>query len=209
MHRCGPVASLTAQSLQLAGPAGDLRPRGEALSELDGQLLLDLGATTTPTWRTASRVAEAAEAAGRHDEAAALYQRCLALDPRDAVAAFNRANCLRAAGRQVEAAHDYARAIKLDPGFVEAWFNLAGLMSERGRDRLGAPAPAARRSRSTPATPTRSSTSPRSSSTAGDLAEARRRWERYLELDADFGMGAHRRARHALRRAAAARAGAG
>ena len=61
------------------------------------------------------------------------YQRCLAIDPGDAVAAFNRANCLRAAGRQIEAAHDYARAIKLDPGFVEAWFNLAGLMTDRGR----------------------------------------------------------------------------
>ena len=49
--------------------------------------------------RSSSPRAEAAEAAGRHAEAAALYGRCLALDPGDSVAAFNRANCLRADGR--------------------------------------------------------------------------------------------------------------
>ena len=63
---------------------------------------------------------------GGIDEAAALYGRCLAIDPGDAVAAFNRANCLRAAGREAEAEAELARALKLDPGFVEAWFNLAG-----------------------------------------------------------------------------------
>ena len=40
---------------------------------------------------------------------------------------------------------------------------------------------------------------------AGNLAEARRWWARYLELDSDFRLGAHRRARHPVRRSAAAR----
>ncbi len=87
-------------------------------------------------FRAAPKTAEADQ---RFAEAAALYQRCLAIDPSDSVAAFNRANCLRAHGRRhARPPHAYARAIKLDPGFVEAWFNLAGLMSDDGRDRCGA-----------------------------------------------------------------------
>ena len=132
MHRCGAVASLTAKSLHVEGAGAIYARLGENLSELDGQLLFDLGLPDDAELEEIFASAEAAEAEGRYDEAAALYQRCLAIDPGDAVAAFNRANCLRAAGRHAEAAHDYARAIKLDPGFVEAWFNLAGLTAERG-----------------------------------------------------------------------------
>ena len=126
-------------------------------------------------------------------EAAALYARCLALDPADAVAAFNRANCLRAAGRQRRRSTTISRAIKLDRGFVEAWFNLAGLMAERGR------AASARRhladapSPSTRTTPTRSSTSPRWRSRPATSPRRGGWWQRYLELDSDSRVGADRR----------------
>jgi tetratricopeptide (TPR) repeat protein len=80
-----------------------------------------------------SRAAEAAEETGRPAEAADLYRRCLDLDPGDAIAAFNRANCLRVLGRLEEAELDYCRALQRDPGLVEAWFNLAGVLAERGR----------------------------------------------------------------------------
>jgi tetratricopeptide (TPR) repeat protein len=188
VHRSGPVASLTAKSLNVGSASG----RADAIyleggqSELDGQLLFDLGAAASgdDTLEELFEEAESAEEEGRHDEAAALYQRCLAIDPGDAFAAFNRANCLRAGGHVADAAHDYARAIKLDPAFVEAWFNLAGLMSEQGRDA------SARRHLQKAISLDKTYADPvfnlaRLEFDAGNLAEARRLWVRYLELDPD------------------------
>jgi tetratricopeptide (TPR) repeat protein len=182
VHRSGAVASLTARSLQVdAGAIVCVRDGDPA--ELDGQLRLGLDAPEdNPDELFAC--AEAAEAAGDHEEAAALYGRCLAIDPTDAVAAFNRANCLRAAGRPAEAAHDYARAIKLDAGFVEAWFNLAAMMKDEGRT-----ASARRHLQRAVALDPGYADAVYNLATlafeAGDLPEARRWWERYLELDPD------------------------
>ncbi|WP_176477077.1 tetratricopeptide repeat protein [Mesorhizobium sp. WSM4313] len=185
VHRSGPVASLTAKSLNLGSQHGrpDAIYLDEGRSELDGQLLFDLGSPEDDTLEELFAEAEMAEEEGRHDDAAALYQRCLAIDPKDAIAAFNRANCLRGAGRVTEAAHDYARAIKLDPGFVEAWFNLAGLMSDEGK------VASARRHLQKAVALDKSYADPvfnlaRLEFDAGNLAEARRLWVRYLELDA-------------------------
>jgi tetratricopeptide (TPR) repeat protein len=186
VHRSGPVASLTAKSLNVGSQHG----RADAIyleggqSELDGQLLFDLGAADDDVLEELFADAEAAEAAEDHEQAAALYQRCLAIDPSDAIAAFNRANCLRGAGRTAEAAQDYARAIKLDPAFVEAWFNLAGLMSEQGREA------SARRHLQKAIALDKSYADPvfnlaRLEFDAGNLLEARRLWVRYLELDAE------------------------
>jgi tetratricopeptide (TPR) repeat protein len=184
VHRSGAVASLTARSLRVEHGAAVCARDGEGVSELDGQLRFDLGPSDDSELDETFACAEAVEAAGRHADAAALYGRCLAIDPGDAVAAFNRANCLRAAGRPDEAAHDYARAIKLDPGFVEAWFNFGGLMSEQGR------IPAARRHlRQAVALDARYADAVFNLASlefdAGNLAEARRWWERYIELDPD------------------------
>lgn len=186
VHRSGPVASLTAKSLNVGSAFG----RADAIyleggqSELDGQLLFDLGTADDDTLEDLFAEAEAAEEQGRHDNAAALYQRCLAIDPSDAIAAFNRANCLRAGGHVAEAAHDYARAIKLDPAFVEAWFNLAGLMSDEGK------VASARRHLQKAIALDKTYADPvfnlaRLEFDAGNLPEARRCWVRYLELDAD------------------------
>ncbi|MER9211517.1 tetratricopeptide repeat protein [Mesorhizobium sp. M0663] len=186
VHRSGPVASLTAKSLAVGSQHG----RADAIyleggqSELDGQLLFDLGTQDDDTLEELFADAEAAEGAEDHEQAAALYRRCLVIDPSDAIAAFNRANCLRAAGHAAEAAHDYARAIKLDPGFVEAWFNLAGLMSEEGR------AASARRHLLKAIALDADYADAvfnlaRLEFDTGNLAEARRRWVRYLELDAN------------------------
>ena len=132
VHRFGPAVSLTAKALHPgSGPAIYAR-HGGGLCELDGQMLLALGeAPTTP--RRCSWQAEAAEAAGRHAEAAALFGRCLGIDPairwRRSTA---RTVCARRGGRR-RREHELTRALTLDPGFVEAWFNLAGVMAERGR----------------------------------------------------------------------------
>lgn len=184
VHRSGPVASLTAKSLHVEGPDAIYARLEQGLSELDGQLLFDLGSPGDAELEELFAEAEAAEEEGRHDEAASLYQRCLAMDPGDAFAAFNRANSLRAAGRQIEAAHDYARAIKLDPSFVEAWFNLAGLMTESGR--IGS----ARRHLNKAIALDGDYADAvfnlaKLEFDAGNLGEARRWWARYLELDAE------------------------
>lgn len=183
VHRYGPVASLTAKSLHVEGADTIYARLDQGLSELNGQLLFDLEAPDDAELEEFFAEAEDAEEEGRYDDAAALYQRCLAIDPKDAVTAFNRANCLRAAGREVEAAHDYARAIKLDPAFVEAWFNLAGLMTDRGRNE------AARRHlvRAIELDPNYADAIfnlAKVEFDAGDLVGARRWWVRYLELDA-------------------------
>ena len=133
VHRFGPAVSLTAKSLQVGSDRAIYASHDDGLCELDGQMLLGLGAGGEIDPEEIFARAEAAEAAGAHAEAAALFERCLAIDPGDAVAAFNRGNCLRAAGRAGEAELALARALSLDPGFVEAWFNLAGLVAARGR----------------------------------------------------------------------------
>ena len=182
IHRSGPVESLTAMSLQAAGADTIYALRADGVSELSGQLVFDLDMSDDARLEELFLSAEDAEADGRYEEAAALYQRCLAIDPSDAVAAFNRANCLRAADRHAEAAHDYARAIKLDGSFVEAWFNLAGMMAEDGRV-----ASARRHLRKAIALDADYADAvfnlARLEFEAGDLGEARRLWVRYLELD--------------------------
>ena len=181
VHRAGSPVSLTARSLQVGGGQAIQARIGDRLSELDGQMLLDLG----PEPEDADAVfaaAEATEQSGDHARAAALYARCLGLDPGDAIAAFNRANCLAAAGRAGEAEADYQRALRRDPLFVEAWFNLACLLAAQGRSA------AARRhlERAVSVDPGYADAVYNLAAhafDAGDLADARRWWTRYLELD--------------------------
>lgn len=182
VHRSGPVASLTALSLQAEGREAIYARLGDRLSELDGQMLLPIPAPDDAEIEEIFAAAEALEAEERHEEAAAAYQRCLAVDPRDSIAAFNRANCLRAAGLAADAAYAYKLALKLDPEFVEAWFNLGGLQAERGH------ADSARRTlaRAIALDGTYGDAVfnlAKLEYDAGHLAEARRWWARYLELD--------------------------
>ncbi|HRO11684.1 tetratricopeptide repeat protein [Amaricoccus sp.] len=194
VHRFGPAVSLTAKALQV-GDGGIYARHADGVSELDGQMLLGLGEAGEDAEALFAE-AEAAEAEGRAEAAAALYGRCLAVDPGDAVAAFNRANCLGATGRPAEAERELARALKLDPAFVEAWFNLAGLVAARGRV-------AAARGyllRALELDPDYADAVFNLASLefeAGDLAAARRWWLRYLELDPESEWG--RRAARGVR----------
>jgi len=181
VHRFGPVTSLTAKSLHVERGRSIYLRTGDSLTEIDGQLLFDLGGDREDPEDLFS-AAEAAEAAGRSDEAVGLYRRCLDLDPGDAVAAFNLGNCQRGLGRSDQAAAEYLRAAKLDPGFVEAWFNLGCLGVAAGRS------DSARRHlhRALTLDPAYADAVYNLASLefdAGNLAEARRLWSRYLELD--------------------------
>ena len=175
--------SLPSKTLQLGDDRAILARDAARLAELDGQYRLDI-AGPAETADDLFAEAEAAEAGGDPEAAAALYGRCLALDPGDAAAAFNRANCLRTCGRTAEAEQDYARAVKLDAGFVEAWFNLAGLLRARGR------VEAARKhlGRAIAIDPGYADAVYNLATLefdAGDLDAAERWWRRYLELDPD------------------------
>lgn len=130
VHRVGDAGAVAALTLGVEAETIIAR-HGNWTGEIDGQKTFALD-TEGPDADSTFAAAEAAEEDGDWLAAAALYDRCLAFDPADSIAAFNRANCLRAAGRPADAAHDYLRAIKLDPIFVEARFNLAGLMAEAG-----------------------------------------------------------------------------
>lgn len=180
VHRVGPATSLTATALRV-GDGTVYAQHGDRLAELDGQLLLGLDAADEDDDLSFGE-AEAAEAAGDDLAAAALYARVLAADPSDAVAAFNRANCLARIGRQSEAESDYARALKIDPRFVEAWFNLGGLVRAQGRTETAR----AHLARAVEIDPTYADAVYNLATLefdAGDLAAAAAMWERYLTLD--------------------------
>ena len=183
VHSAGPVASLTALSLHPGGSRKIYVAEGERRTELDGQRLLPLEPAEDDSEEYFA-LAEQAEAAGLFAEATVLYGRCLALDPSDSVAAYNRANCFRALGEGEEAATAYARAIKTDPLFVEAWFNFAALLKDEGR----ASAARSHLQRAIAIDPDYADAVYNLATLefeALDLPAARRWWSRYLELDQD------------------------
>jgi tetratricopeptide (TPR) repeat protein len=180
IHRSGPVTSLTALSLHHRGDRLYVQD-GPAKAEMDGQRLFDLDTGTDQSEDYFAR-AESLEANKLYAEAATLYERCLAIDPTDSVAAFNLANCLKALEQPADAALAYARAIKLDPGFAEAWFNYAGLLRDQHR------VAAAREHLLSaigidPGYADAIYNLATLEYEAHDLREARRWWLRYLELD--------------------------
>lgn len=132
VHEIGPVASLTALTLQSSGRGRILSRDAHSLAELDGQRILPLDDTGEDS-EDYFGLAETAERAGLFAEATTLYRQCLALDPGDATAAFNVGNCEKQTGDTDAAALAYSTAIKRDPEFVEAWFNLGGLLRDLGK----------------------------------------------------------------------------
>jgi tetratricopeptide (TPR) repeat protein len=182
VHRAGNITSLTALSLQ-ADAGGVYRKDGDRLSEIDGQGILPFDDDTDHERADELfAAAEAAEQAGDHGGAAALYAEYLIIVPSDAVAAFNRANALRGAGNTEEAARAYTLAIKLDPYFAEAWFNYGSLLKQAGKvDR--AREHFARAVALDPGYADPIYNLAALEYDAGHLGEARHYWTRYLELD--------------------------
>ena len=185
IHRSsGTIGSLTALSLETEGDDAIYARVGERLSELDGQMLLPIARSSDMELDALFEQAEQAEAEESFDTAAALYERCLSIDPKDPDAAFNLANCLVAAGKPDQARRSFLVALKLDPEFVEAWFNLANLLTTQGQ------ADTARKHLEKALTIDGDYADAIYNLAtlefeAGRLAEARRLWARYLELDAD------------------------
>jgi tetratricopeptide (TPR) repeat protein len=60
--------------------------------------------------------------AGQHENALALFDRALTLDPFSADTWYNQGNCLDDLGRQGDAIECYDHAIRFDPCHAESWF---------------------------------------------------------------------------------------
>jgi predicted O-linked N-acetylglucosamine transferase (SPINDLY family) len=69
---------------------------------------------------------------GRSGEAAALYERILAVAPDYAQAHYNQGISLKALGRKDQAIAAFQRAVSLRPDFAEAHFTLANTLAEMG-----------------------------------------------------------------------------
>ncbi len=184
IHRASDgVTSLTALSLEGEGRDAIYARLGGQRSELDGQLILPIGRADDTDLETLFEQAGQADAEGRFRDAAALYERCLSIDPTDPDAAFNCANCLVRTGRLGEARRFFLQALKLDAKFVEAWFNLANLLQQQGQ-----PQSARKHLQRAIAIDADYADAIYNLATLefgeGNLAEARRWWARYLELDA-------------------------
>jgi tetratricopeptide (TPR) repeat protein len=183
VHHAGPVASLTARSLQAGGPRKIYAAEGAERTEVDGQRLLALEPVDDDT-EEYFVLAEQAEAVKLYAEATVLYGRCLALDPSDSVASYNRANCFRALGEGDDAAAAYALAIKIEPNFVEAWFNFAALLRDEGK--IDAARKHLKQAIAIDGDYADAIYNLASLEfDAGDLGAARAAWSRYLELDQD------------------------
>lgn len=183
IHRSsGAVTSLTSLSLGADGRHTIHSRLGEQLSDLDGPMFLPAGRSNDTELARLFAEAEDAAVEKRFDDAAALYERYLSIDPSDADAAYNLGNCLVAADRPDQARRSFLVALKLDTDFVEAWYNLANLLKAQGQT------DAARRhlERAIEIDGDYADAIYNLATLefeAGRLAEAQRLWARYLELD--------------------------
>ena len=156
--------------------------RSGQLSEIDGQTLLPFDVSVDEDLDACFTRAEQEEASGSFLTSIPLYERCLSLDPSDAVSAFNLANCYKAVADFRSAAHAYARAIKLEPKMSEAWFNFADLLRTSGKIG-GARHHLLQALKIDPAYADAIYNLAALEYEAGQLRDARRWWTRYLLID--------------------------
>jgi tetratricopeptide (TPR) repeat protein len=165
-----------------------LMQSGEALSELSGQLVLSLPSDEGDRAERLFEEAREAEEAEDWARAAALYRRCVEIEPKDADVAFNLSHTLLKQGEWKEARRYLNKALRLDPTYAEAWYNLAAIAREHGD-----PESAKRHLRQAisadPGYPDPLYNLALLEFDAGDYAKASQLWERYRELDPDSPWG--------------------
>jgi len=153
----------------------------DGLTSLEGQGLLPLEGDHDSLDDLFERAA-LAEAGGRLDEAAHLYDQCARADRRDAIAPYNLANIRLAQGASDEALMAYQRALARDARFLEARYNLAQALEAAGK----ADAAAIELERVLNADagyPDAVFNLAQLRMRAGDVAQAKTLYERYLALD--------------------------
>ncbi|HEY1878859.1 MAG TPA: tetratricopeptide repeat protein [Caulobacteraceae bacterium] len=164
-----------------------LTPSGEAglqwpdgLTTLEGQGVLALDEAHAGP-EDLFEAAALAEADGDTAEAARLYDLCARIDPKDPIAPFNLGNIRLAEGAFGPAALAFQKALARDPRLVEARYNLAQALEARGKPEA-AIAELARALTVDPAYPDALFNLAQLRMKAGDMAEAKALYERYLAL---------------------------
>ncbi len=182
-----PLGGVANVRLARAGKAV-LMQSGETLSELSGQLVFSLPADEGDRGDRLFEEAREAEEAEDWARAAALYRRCVEIEPKDADVAFNLSHVLLKQGEWQEARRFLNKALRLDPTYAEAWYNLAAIAREHGD-----PESAKRHLRQAitadPGYPDPLYNLALLEFDAGDYEKASRLWERYRELDPDSSWG--------------------
>lgn len=154
----------------------------KGLTELSGQHLLDFPVEEADRADQLFEAAQQAEEMADWALACALYQKCLAIEPRDPVIAFNLSHAFMQLGNSAEARRYLHKVLNLDKNYAEAWYNLAAIARER-KD-----IPAARRHlqkaiAADPTYPDPLFNLALIEFEAGAHDEATRLWEKYRELD--------------------------
>jgi tetratricopeptide (TPR) repeat protein len=114
---------------------GDGRPGlrwEDGHTTLDGQGVLPLE-PGSGSMEDLFEAAILADADGRDEDAARLYDMCARADRKDAIALYNLANIRLRKGDWDEAALAYQRALAREPGFAEARYNLAQALDASGK----------------------------------------------------------------------------
>jgi tetratricopeptide (TPR) repeat protein len=161
---------------------------GSALTELSGQHLLALPADDQHSADELFDAAQEAEEAEDWARAAALYRKCLAMEPSDPVVAFNLSHVLLKQGEWQEARHYLNKVLALDPDYAEAWYNLAAI----ARDQKDTDAARRYLAKAVAADPTYADPLYNLALLefdSGAYGEAARLWEKYRELDPDSDWG--------------------
>jgi tetratricopeptide (TPR) repeat protein len=194
---CAADGGFAKLSLEAAEQKRVLMRVGEVLTELDGQHILSLetGGEATTSVDDLFEAAETAEENGEWARAAALYGRCLELEPDDPVIPFNLSHVLLHRGEWQEARRNLLKVLRLDPGYSEAWYNLAAIARDRG-DRRAARRHLQRAIAEDPEYPDPIYNLAHLEYEEGDHGRAHRLWKRYLELDPNSQWSD--RARHGL-----------
>ncbi len=110
-----------------------LQVLGDALAEIDGQLLLPLEGSDLDA-DGAFALAEESEQGGDLVTARRWYELAARLDPTDPVIPFNLGNVLDELGLAREAEIAYRQAIARSPDMADTWFNLGVLQERTGRE---------------------------------------------------------------------------
>lgn len=157
---------------------------GSTLAELNGQQILSLAHSDGECIDKLFDEAEEAENRQDWDRAAALYMRCLAIDPRDPIIPYNLSHVLIEKGELKEARYYLNKALKLDPGYAEAWYNLAAVAREEN-DTIAAKRYLEKAIAADAMYPDPVYNLAHLEFNKGAYGEASRLWTKYLELDPD------------------------
>jgi hypothetical protein len=176
-----PGGSLASVRLELLG--GDVMMRaGQSLTELSGQHLLDFPVEEADRADQLFEGAQEAEEIGDWEHARILYEKCLAIEPRDPVIAFNLSHAFMQLDNASEARRYLHKVLTLDKNYAEAWYNLAALARERS-DMAAARRHLQKAIAADPTYPDPLFNLALVEFEAGAHDEASRLWQRYRELD--------------------------